>query len=188
MGKYWIALTLVACLAASGCTRSTNALSINTQSPPQPLPSQPAGSVQSGQLDPITQDRYNQQGQLVNPQTQWQDLQQPSDGQQVASLQQPQPDTGTPLKHEQLAGAWNVSPDGAGCRVFLSFTQWSGGYRAGSRSCASRELSAITAWDVKGSKVVLVDTNGAVVASLSSAGTEQYTGTTASGQPVTFSR
>lgn len=188
MGKSFTALALVLCIAASGCTRSTNALSINTQSPPQPLPSQPAGSLQSSQLDPISQDRYSQGAQ--NPQAPNVDgsqLEQPQ-GEQVASLQPQQPDTGTPLNHEQLAGAWNVGSDGVGCRVFLSFTQWSGGYRAGSRSCNSTELSAVSAWDVKGSRVILLDSNGTVVASLSSVGSEQYSGATASGQPVTFSR
>lgn len=187
MGKILTALALVACVAAAGCTRSTtNALSINTQSPPQPLPSQPAGSVQSGQLDPISQDRLAN-GEQVTTGADGTTVQ-PTDGTQVASLEPQTQANAQPLNHEQLAGAWNVSSDSAGCRVFLSFTQWSGGYRAGSRGCTSPELASISAWDVKGSRVTLVDSNGTEVASLGKAGTEQYSGNTSGGLPITFSR
>ena len=187
MGRSLIALALLACIAASGCTRSTNALSINT-SPPQPLPSQPSGSVQGSQLDPISQDRYSQAAPGAGTPGIDGNVLQPADDAQVAALQPQAPDTGEPLNHEQLAGAWNVTSDSAGCRVFLSFTQWSGGYRAGSRGCTSTELSAVSAWDVKGSRVVLVDANGTAVASLAAAGTEQYAGATSGGAPITFSR
>jgi len=52
--KTSIAILFMA-LAVAGCNRSSNALNINTQKPPQPLPSVPSGTVASTQLDPISQ-------------------------------------------------------------------------------------------------------------------------------------
>ena len=181
------ALILAAALAASGCTRSSNALNINTQPAPQPLPSAPSGSVQTATLDPVatTPQPTPQQLQGEAPQV---DTPEPTpEPVEVASLQEPQA-APKPITHESLAGAWNVGSDSAGCRVFLSFTQWSGGYRAGSRQCSSGELSSVSAWDVKNNRVILVDGNGNQVASLTSAGNERYSGTTSTGNPISFSR
>lgn len=194
MGKVVTTAIMIALIIGAGCTRSTNALNINTQSPPQPLPSTPTGAVEAGQLDPITQEQLNaqQSGQLpdgTNPEAPTVGGETaPQTGTDVASLDQQASASSKPVTHEQLAGAWNVGSDAVGCRVFLSFTQWSGGYRAGSRSCQSPELAAVSAWDVKGSTVVLVDSNGNQVASLVSTGTEKYAGQTVSGKPVSFTR
>ena len=188
MGKFITFAFLIAALAATGCTRSTNALSINTQAPPQPLPAAPAGNVEGQQLDPISSDAQLQQGLDANGQPIEQEA--PTvGGTEVASLDpSATADTGEPLTHESLAGAWNVTTDNPDCRVFLSFTQWSGGYRAGTRRCLNGELSSVSAWDVKGSRVILVDGNGAQVASLGSTGAEKYAGQTASGKPISFTR
>jgi len=192
MGKIGVIAVLFAALAASACTRSSNALNINTQSPPQPLPSQPTGTVNSGQLEPLDSDQTTDlaagEGQLNPEQT----PEAPTVGQtetEIASLNStPVPTNNEPLTHEKLAGAWNVGSDNSGCRLFLSFTQWSGGYRAGTLSCASPELASVSAWDVKGSSVVLIDSNGTQVATLGSTGSEQYSGTTVSGKSVSFNR
>lgn len=182
---------IMAALAAAGCTRSTNALSINTQAPPQPLPASPSGTVEGTQLDPITGEvrQYDQYGNPIVTEAPTVDgTQLDQANTEVASLDPAAGTSTEPLTHEKLAGAWNVSTDNPDCRVFLSFTQWSGGYRAGSRRCLNPELSSVTAWDVKGSRVVLVDSNGAQVATLGSIGTENYAGQTSSGKPISFSR
>ncbi len=183
-------------LAASGCTRSSNALSgVSTQRPPQALPSVPSGNVQSGQLDPLGQPQPLDPNQQTNP-ADPEALANGTDSSgapeapgtvDTASLD-PQPAQQEPLTHEPLAGAWNVNSDSAGCRAILSFTQWSGGYRATTLRCNSPELSSVTAWDIKGAQVVLIDSNGSQVASLGRAGSERYAGRTSSGKPVTFSR
>ncbi|MEO0328996.1 MAG: protease inhibitor Inh/omp19 family protein [Pseudomonadota bacterium] len=190
-----IALVVMAGLAVVGCNRSSNALSINTQSPPQPLPSAPSGDIQSSTLDPISADLNNQVQNTVDenqPNTDLPTVDQAQnaagDQLQVASLEPQQQEVAAqPITHEGLAGAWNVGANSAGCRVFLSFTKWSGGYRAGSRQC-SAELASVSAWDVKNNRVVLVDSNGGQIASLSSTGTERYSGTTTNGSPISFSR
>ncbi len=188
MGKLITTALLIAALSATGCTGTSNALNVNTQAPPQPLPSTPTGSVDAGQLDPIAREQANAQpvAQPIQDAPTVGGTDAPQTGTEVASLDTPT--SNKPITHEQLAGAWNVGSDVSGCRVFLSFTQWSGGYRAGSRNCQSPELASVTAWDVKGSRVVLVDSNGNQVASLASAGTEKYAGTTVSGKPVSFAR
>ncbi len=192
--KTSIALLMMA-IAVAGCNRSSNALNINTQAPPQPLPSVPSGTVETAQLDPIT----DQNAQPAVPNS---ELEAPTAPQaptvteatqevkpevQTAALD-PAPASNEPLTHEPLAGSWNVASDSSQCRAILAFTKWSGGYRATTLRCNSPELSTVTAWDVKGSKVVLVDANGSQVASLGSAGTERYAGVTSSGKPITFSR
>lgn len=190
MGRLATLAILLMAVAASGCTRSTNALSINTQAPPQPLPAAPSGNIEGSQLDPISGDaqgqiQYDANGQPISPEA-------PTTGGEIqptetASLD-PSASNTEPLTHESLAGAWNVASDSAECRVFLSFTQWSGGYRAGTRRCLNPELSSVSAWDVKGSRVVLIDSNGAEVANLGSIGSENYSGQTVGGKPITFTR
>lgn len=181
-------------LAVAGCNRSSNALNVNTQAPPQPLPSVPSGTVASSQLEPISQAEPIQpveSSALDAPQAPEAPALETTP-EVVAPVEtaalEPTPASNEPLTHEPLAGSWNVASDSSQCRAILAFTKWSGGYRATTLRCNSPELSTVTAWDIKGSKVVLVDGNGAQVASLGSVGTERYSGVTASGQPITFSR
>ncbi len=191
MGRFAIFAVLMAAVAVSGCTRSTNALQVNTQAPPQPLPASPACSITGTQLDPITGEvrRYDQYGNPLPPETPNPDgTQTDANGTEIAALDPNVAANAEPLTHESLAGAWNVTTDNPDCRVFLSFTQWSGGYRAGTRRCLNTELSSISAWDVKGAQVVLVDSNGGQIAALGQIGAESYSGQTASGKPISFSR
>ena len=181
-----IILVAAAAMALAGCTRSTNALRVNTQPPPQPLPSSPSGDIQSSQLEQVQPggdpnapfDPNSPQAPTV--------LNQP--GQQPTETASLDPNNAQPISHEAMTGAWNVNSDNADCRVFLSFTQWSGGYRAGTRRCNAPELASVSAWDIKDNRVVLVDSNGSQVATLTTAGSERYAGTLSSGNPITFSR
>ncbi|KAG1702767.1 Outer membrane lipoprotein omp19 [Nymphon striatum] len=156
MGNKTSIAILMMAIAVAGCSRSTNALNINT-APPQPLPSPLVW------MQPTTPQAAGVDGAPL----------------ETASLETA-PASTEPLTHEPLAGSWNVASDSSQCRAILAFTKWSGGYRATTLRCNSPELSTVTAWDIKGSKVVLVDTNGSQVASLGSVGTERYAGTTAS--------
>lgn len=190
--KTSIAILMMA-IAVAGCTRSNNALNISTQKPPQPLPSVPSGNVQTTQLDPVTDPTLQNEvpGSPLDAPTAPQAPSTETSTQvtpiETASLDQ-QPANTEPLTHEPLAGSWNVASDSSQCRAILAFTKWSGGYRATTLRCNSPELSTVTAWDVKGSKVVLVDANGSQVASLGAVGAERYAGVTASGKPISFSR
>ncbi len=204
MYKIAISALLLAAVSFAGCNSSSNALSIDTRTPPQPLPSSPSGQVVTSTLDPISGElRQSGAYDPNNPQT-YQNQQQPlQDGQaptvgggttnvgiapdgstQTASLQ----NSAQPLTHEPLAGSWNVASDNPDCRIILAFTKWSGGYRAATRRCLSPEIGSITAWDVKGSQVILVDGQGNTVARLYSSGNDRYDGQTTGGKPISFSR
>ena len=87
-----------------------------------------------------------------------------------------------------MAGTWTVATDNPDCRIILAFTKWSGGDRAATRRCQSDELGALSAWDVKGDQVVLVDANGASVANLYSSGPQRYDGSTAGGNRISLTR
>ncbi len=188
MGNKTSIAILMMAIAVAGCSRSTNALNIKT-APPQPLPSVPSGNVESANLDPISQNQPELDSQSSGLDAPTTPKAAGVDGAplETASLETA-PASTEPLTHEPLAGSWNVASDSSQCRAILAFTKWSGGYRATTLRCNSPELSTVTAWDIKGSKVVLVDTNGSQVASLGSVGTERYAGTTASGKPISFSR
>ena len=181
-------LILGAGLLVSGC-QSNRMAALDPGVPPAPLPSTPLEPVQTGQLPPV-----DGQGQSTMP---GQAGQQPGQ-QDVASLdpnsaplQPAQPaaaPSGAPVTREGMAGTWTVASDNPDCRIILAFTKWSGGYRAATRRCNTAELAAVTAWDVKDNKVVLVDSNGNQVASLYSSGPERYDGQTNGGKPIRFSR
>ncbi len=189
MGNKTSIAILMMALAVAGCSRSTSALNVNTRTPPQPLPSVPSGNVETANLDPISQSQAEagtEQSSLDAP-TAPQTGDTEAESLETASVETA-PASTEPLTHEPLAGSWNVASDSSQCRAILAFTKWSGGYRATTLRCNSPELSTVTAWDIKGSRVVLVDTNGSQVASLGAVGTERYAGTTSSGKPISFSR
>jgi len=199
--KTTIAIVLMG-LAVAGCTRSTDALNVNTQAPPQPLPSVPSGNVQTSQLDPVATQNTSAQPGLAQPlpevpatapaPPEVPEIATPTpeavtEVTQVAAVETPKA-SAEPLTHEPLAGSWNVPSDNADCRIILAFTKWSGGYRAATRRCSSSEIGSVNAWDVKGSQVVLVDSAGNQVANLQSTGNNRYSGQTVSGKPISFSR
>lgn len=92
-----------------------------------------------------------------------------------------------PVSREGLVGAWKVSSGGGNCQIFMALTKWTGGYRAASRGCPG-QVADVQAWDVSGSQVVLKDSGGSTVASLSSSGGSRYEGTTTGGQPISLYR
>ncbi|MCB1429778.1 MAG: AprI/Inh family metalloprotease inhibitor [Nitratireductor sp.] len=175
-------LVIGAGLAMSGC-QSNRMAALDPGVPPAPLPSTPLEPVQTGQLPPL-----DAQGQpmATNGQTDVASL-----DPNAAPLQPSAPaaaPSGAPVTREGMAGTWTVASDNPDCRIILAFTKWSGGYRAATRRCNTAELAAVTAWDVKDNRVVLVDSNGNQVASLYSSGAERYDGTTNGGKPIRFSR
>jgi len=93
-----------------------------------------------------------------------------------------------PVTRQALVGAWTVSTGGSHCQIFLALTKWSGGYRAASRKCSAVSISDVQAWDVKGKKVILVDSSGSIAATLYRSANERYDGSTKSGGAISFSR
>ncbi|MBL1405806.1 MAG: AprI/Inh family metalloprotease inhibitor [Rhizobiales bacterium] len=97
-------------------------------------------------------------------------------------------DTAAPITRESVSGTWQVVSDSSSCRMILAFTKWQGGYRAATRKCSSPELGSISAWDIKGKQVILMDANGNSVGKLYKSASERYDGTTKSGAPIVFTR
>jgi hypothetical protein len=136
------------------------------------------GQMANG-VDPTLQDPNAPQTAPVSPALDSQT--------QVASTEAPA-SSGEPVTREAVSGAWIVQSDNPQCRMILAFTKWSGGYRAATKRCNSPELASISAWDVKGAQLVLMDAGGNPIARLYHSGGERYDGTTNSGQAVSFTR
>jgi len=95
---------------------------------------------------------------------------------------------GPAIGRGELAGGWRISSGSDNCQLFITLTSWSGGYRASTKGCNSAEMQRISAWDVSGRQVSLKSGDGAIVATLTSAGQEKFAGTTASKQAISLSR
>ena len=178
---------LVIGFAVTGCNRSINSIAPQSGQP-QTLPSAPVESVMAGELPPPSDQPYDGNAQTngltageapVSPAIQ-------TDTQVASNTQVDQ--SGQPVTREGVSGAWNVASDNPDCRMILAFTKWAGGYRAATKRCTSPELTGISAWDVKGQQLVLMDGGGNTVARLYHSGGERYDGTTNSGQAVSFTR
>ncbi|WP_187289053.1 protease inhibitor Inh/omp19 family protein [Fulvimarina pelagi] len=94
---------------------------------------------------------------------------------------------GGSLSRNKVLGAYKVTTAGGNCQIILSLTKWSGGYRAASRGCPGA-VADVSAWDVSGSNVVLRNSGGSQVASLSSTGDSRYDGQTQGGQAISLYR
>jgi len=169
-------------IAATGCNRSLNSIA---PSNPQRLPSAPIEPVEQSQLpEPVDQELAGLPGEPATPQA---PTVLPPETETAIDETAPQP-TGAPVTREGVSGAWIVASDNPECRLILAFTQWSGGYRAAPKRCNSPELSSVTAWDVEGQQVKLMDSSGNTIARLYQSASERYDGTTNSGEPVSFTR
>lgn len=88
-----------------------------------------------------------------------------------------------------LLGRWTISSGGESCDIYMSLTTWTGGYRASTRGCNTPSLAGISAWDLSGRTVTLKAGDGSsTVASLSASDTQNFSGSTAEGAGITFSR
>lgn len=187
--KTAIAVAAIA-VALAGCNRSLGSL---TSGEPQRLPSAPVEPVQTGQLPPPSdglvdnglQSDPNAQTAAASPGVA--PVAPGTEAQTSVDASAPAP-TGEPVTREGVSGAWAVNSDNPDCRMILAFTKWSGGYRAATKRCSSPEVASVSAWDVKGEQVVLMDGAGNTVARLYQSGPERYDGTTSNGQPISFVR
>lgn len=181
----------------SGCTRSINDVAPQSTAP-QALPSAPVESVQStNNLPPPvsgTRASLDQGGGTVgagNPQFTPTAPTAPTATVTAAAASvgdSTTAETAIPVTREAVSGTWQVVSDSSSCRMILAFTKWQGGYRAATRKCSSPELGKVSAWDVKGKQVILMDASGNAVGRLYGSGKERYDGTTNSGAPIVFTR
>ena len=179
--KSAILVAVVATTAVSGCT-SQRFASIDTRQNSstiaQPLEPAPIGQVTAGQLPPPGQAGMTDPtafpaapGATETPPT------------QMAAAA----GGGQPITPGSVAGVWNATVAGQGCRVATPQTRFGQGFRAGPLRCPA-PLDGVKSWNVEGSQLALYDQDGGVLARLYSSGGERFDGQTTSGMQVSLSR
>jgi hypothetical protein len=148
--------------------------------PPPPLAAAPTGSVSAVPLPPPAAD--------APP---------PGGASGLAALSPGSgapPAGGTPAAESvevgrtDLLGGWTINAAGDSCQLFMTLTTWSGGYRASTRGCTNPAIQKISAWNLEGRQIQLLDDSNATVARLYAASKTQYNGQTEGGGPVTVTR
>ncbi len=179
----------LAALALAGCETSySNPFSNpfgSRASAARPLPAAPVGAIGQSILPPPD-------GVAGDPHTPLPG----SDGEtQVAAVEDgtPAPMTmpaggGASIGRTDLLGGWTVASQSDTCQLFMSLTTWSGGYRATTRGCTSETLQGISAWNLEGQQVTLLNDSGSTVARLTAASKTQFNGQMTTGEAVSVSR
>jgi hypothetical protein len=148
--------------------------------PPEPLLAAPSGAVTETPLPPPDGTASTQPLPT--------DLAALDPAQQTAGTTTP-PASGTvELARTDLLGAWTVAAAGESCQLTMVLTTWTGGYRASTRGCTSTMLQGISAWNLEGNQVQLMNDTGATVARLYPSSTTQFNGQSEGGGPITVSR
>ncbi|MYZ49300.1 AprI/Inh family metalloprotease inhibitor, partial [Propylenella binzhouense] len=106
----------------------------------------------------------------------------------AATAPAPAPGGGVEVGRTDLLGGWTISSSGSSCQLFMSLTTWTGGYRATTRGCSAPGLQGVSAWNLEGNQVRLVDGSGATVARLYPSSKTQFNGQTEAGAAVSFNR
>ena len=193
--------------ALAGCSGMGNLGGLGGSSGPTPLTPAPTTPVQSGNLQPLAVGPTvapppAQAGQIVvaQPTTPPVDPNapplpdaKPVDGAdlkpgQVADAKPSPSGGGVEVSRTDLLGGWRLASGADGCQLSMALTQWSGGYRASTRGCASPELQKIAAWSLSGRTVTLIGNDGSTVAVLGAASKERFNGSTTGGKGISFSR
>jgi hypothetical protein len=184
----------VAGLLSAGCT-SLNPFgrdeprAVAAAPPPAPLAPAPTGSVTASPLPPpggVPGDPLQTAPSglaALNPGTQT--------GAPGAGLATPAaaPAAGNvEVGRTDLLGGWTVAAAGDSCQLFMTLTTWSGGYRASTRGCSNAALTGISAWNMEGQQIQLLNDSGATLARLYPSSKTQFSGQTEGGGPITVSR
>lgn len=177
MTRTGIVAVAVAALVVAGCS-SARFSSLNTRSAStiaEPLEPAPAGTVTAGQLPPP--------GGVTDPAAfpeapTGPEVTQPIDVASANALE---------LTPGSVAGVWNASVAGQGCRIATPQTKFGQGFRAGPLRCPA-PLDVVKSWNVEGKQLALYDESGSVLARLYSTGGERFDGQTTTGMPVSLTR
>ena len=156
------------------------------------VPPAPSGTVEQSELPPPS--GFGQE-QFQNPGTVPAETvvagQQPSApsiaDQAVAGPAQGQ-SSGVLVGRTDLLGGWTLASDGDNCQLFVSLTQWTGGYRATTVGCGSEALQAVSAWDLTGQQVSLFNDQGTQVARLAATSKTRFDGQMGTGAAVSIFR
>jgi hypothetical protein len=171
----YAATVVTVVLSLAGCQR-TAYNDVNSGYSAPPLQAAPVSPVQSGQLTDPTANGSQFPAAPSNTQN-------PAAAQQNTAMAA----SGMDVTKESMVGSWKVGNGGATCDMFLTLTNLGSGSRGGTRGCVG-ELTAMGSWEVSGKQVLLKDRNGTQVGAVYKTADNRFTGSTASGQPITLSR
>jgi len=194
--NYKIATIGLTTLLTAGCSLMSFGRNEPTAyAPPPPLAAAPAGSVTGAPLPPpvgaaqaptmapsgglASLDPSMQPGAIP-----------PGSVAPGATPGAPPPAAGAPgqIGRTDLLGGWTISSAGDSCQLFMTLTTWAGGYRASTRGCATATLQTVSAWNMDGNQVQLLNDAGSTVARLYPNSKTQFSGQTEGGGPVSVSR
>ncbi len=161
----------------SGCSFNVFGRGEPTRQPPAPLAAAPVGAVTGAPLQAPDQGA----------------------GQAPAGLaaldQSASPETtvaatagGGEVGRTDLLGGWTINAAGESCQLFMTLTTWAGGYRASTRGCTNAAFQGVSAWNIEGGQIQLLNDAGTTVARLHAASKTQLNGQTPGGGPVTVTR
>jgi Protease inhibitor Inh len=169
----------VTALLAGGCSMFSFGRDAPQSIAPPPLGAAPAGTVTGETLPPPGAVAPAQPSGLaaLDPSL------------QTAAVQPaPPPMASGELGRTDLLGGWTISTATDSCQLFMTLTTWAGGYRASTRNCVSPGLQTVSAWNMEGSQVQLLNDAGITVARLYPSSKTQFTGQTEGGGPISVSR
>lgn len=169
--KASVAIALGVAMAVAGCQRFSG-----NRNYAAPLPATPTTPVGEGELQPLD-PLATPEGQALDP-----------NGAPNTTITMAEPSGALDIDRSDMAGGWKISSGADNCMAFMALTAWSGGYRANTRGCNSPLLSSIAAWDLTGKQVLLKNANGGAVASVYASGPQQFSGQTATGEPISLFR
>jgi Protease inhibitor Inh len=175
-----VGVILVTATLAGGCSMFSFGRGEPRGAPPEPLAAAPTGTVTGAPLPPP--------GEAAPP-PQPSGLAALDPSLQTASVQPVPPPIGSDqLGRTDLLGGWTISTASDSCQLFMTLTTWAGGYRASTRNCTSASLQTVSAWNMEGSQVQLLNDAGTTVARLYPSSKTQFSGQTEGGGPITVSR
>jgi hypothetical protein len=170
----------LAAVLTAGCSISNPFGDERDRAPaPAPLAAAPAGSVTETTLPPppgATQDPNAPSGlAALDPATQ-------------AGAAAAPAASGIEVGRTDFLGSWTIASAGDSCQLSVALTTWTGGYRASTRGCTNAALTSVSAWNMEGNQVQLMNDSGATIARLYPASKTQFNGQTEGGGPISVSR
>ncbi|MGH6923276.1 MAG: AprI/Inh family metalloprotease inhibitor [Propylenella sp.] len=171
-----LAIAGLAAVTTAGCSLNLFGRGDRQPPPPAPLAAAPAGTITGTPLPPPDAVAAETPAGLA--------ALDPSAG----AAPVPAAAASGEIGRTDLLGGWTISAAGETCQLFMTLTTWAGGYRASTRGCATATFQGISAWNVEGSQVQLLNDAGTTVARLIPASRSQLNGQTSGGGPVTVTR
>jgi hypothetical protein len=168
----------LAALSVSGCSMNLFGRNEPAYSPPAPVAAAPAGTVTGTTLPPPD---GSVTGTLPSGLA---SLDPSADAGTAASP----PAGSTEIGRTDLLGGWKINAAGESCQLFMTLTTWAGGYRASTRGCGNATFQGISAWNIEGGQVQLLNDAGTTVARLYASSRTELNGQTPGGGPVTVTR